>query len=240
MKSLTIAIFKLLPAIFFAANASSAQFLEDFSGSLPSPSWSTNIPPGYSIQFAGGRGAFEKVGPTTPNTAAYLTTNFVLDGDFEVSVDLDARSGGSLYDGLTMQWRDSTTFAQIYLIGNRIFQGAGPSPSSYTFNNSTTTIFELKFKITRIGTTMSLSFDRGQGGFETFYTTSGAIYSGPVLARLEVNETGSSALSTSYFDNFLAQATTITPVPEPTSVALLLAGLFFITQRAQRHVRFLA
>lgn len=235
MKSLVVAVSVTLAGLLMSSNSSAVTFVEDFSGSLPSPSWTTRVDPGYSVQFAGGRAALAKIGATTSNSGSFLRTNFLFDGDFQVDVDLDARTGLSLYEGMTVEWANTTAFAQLYLIDGRVFQLAGPSPSTYTVRSDATSTSELKFRIARTGNTMSLSFDRGLGGFETYYSVSGPTYAGPVFARLEVNQTGSAALSTSYFDNFSVQAGTISPVPEPTQAVLLLAGIALLFSNSKRR-----
>jgi hypothetical protein len=223
---------KALPILFLSVNALAFDFFEGFEGPISSSAWTVSGSPGYSVQFTGGSGAFTKANGV-PDGSATLTTAFSFDGDFSVSVDADGRFDGALSEVLKISWVNNTSFAQIYLESPQLtYHQLGTSGSAYNSNARQTNTLQVKFLITRVGTTVALAVDRGAGGFETFLSGTNAAFAGPVVAQLIAwdSDSGSNAGGTAYFDNLRIQAT----VPEPWTAVLFGAGLLCFWRRFSR------
>lgn len=214
--------------VLTVGHAQAAQFLETFDEHLPSPFWSLDESTGYAVEFFGGSAAFTKV-RNSPDGHAALSTAFVIDGDFTIRVDVDGRSSGPLYEGLSLSWLGSTAFAQIFRQTAQSLQAMGPSATQYNWNLRSFSNRAGTFQISRVGQSVALAVDRGDGVFNTYLGYTNAVYAGPVTAHLIAVDVdpgpNGNGDGVSYFDNFSVQADYISPVPEPEVAALMLAGL---------------
>ena len=144
--------------VLLSVNAWSAEFTENFDGAVLTSSWQKSADAGYSFQNDGGLGAFSKVDLSPDGTIA-LTTTFQVLGDFAISVDVDARFGGPLSQGLNLGWIGSTSFAQIFFFRPQLtYQALGTSSASFSWNQRAASPQQVKFEIARVGTKVRIAF----------------------------------------------------------------------------------
>ena len=182
-----------------------------FSGTSLDPNFTSTTDIGFSATVSAGALHFQKAAGLGPGSGyANVSSAFQLTGDFTVSVTA-TRGVGVPSTGLAV---DGVGFSQdIYFVGPTEIYAAEAGSNSGSIGVSAAT---LTFRIVRIGTTISSSYDAGSG-FQTVFSRSRAGMDRPVTIRLFLGqERPTTALATSTFDDLTFQsAGTINYVEPP-------------------------
>ncbi|MEX0611525.1 MAG: PEP-CTERM sorting domain-containing protein [Pirellulales bacterium] len=205
-------------------------FFEDFNSGTLDPELSSVTPPGFNLSLASADAFFSK-DAGTGNGFARIQTNFLVDGDFTATVDVDRMDLGSI--GIAAFWTlDLTQFTDIFYYNEHtIIAGSNrPVGSSADFQ---TTIPIATFQIHRTGSTIGESYNIGSGFTPLFSVTDPSVL-GPVRIGLFLGEEDhvTTPISGS-FDNFRIVADRFV-VPEPSTMLLLVVAAVGIFGRRQR------
>lgn len=211
--------------------AQGATFTENFDASLPHPQLAVSATaPGFGLSLANGR-AFMGQAAGSGNGLISLSTQFLVDGDFTVTVDANRSGLGSAELGLGAVFgadKGFTGYSDVFFVaqtGINANIAAGTSQTSGVTGLSAT---DASFRIRRVGTTVLDEVDTGSG-FITLHSRSDGVFAGPVRLELFlIQEFGSTAGNQASFDNWAIVADSISAVPEASTWALLALGLIVL------------
>lgn len=257
MKRSLLKLVGLFTIMFLSANGRAASMVETFDNGLSSTLWTTRqtythngiatvYPTGpWTVVAPDPQGRLQLYKPTdsdqsTANCAVEqdIKSKFTLDGDFSVSTDFDFEIFQNPDRGYDNVWfwveMGPNTGWRVTRFTPDLVQTAGGANGNGNLNNvSGDSTMVGRFKITRIGNTMSGFIDRGSG-FVCLGSSTDPGFAGPANVHFGVGKGSQEARTFDAmdirFDNLNIMADTIT-IPEPLTLSLLGIGTLALLRR---------
>lgn len=154
-----------------------------------------------------------------------VTSNFVLSGDFVVTIDAYRNGLAEAQAGLGLKFG-----SDVFYVGtSKINANIGPYPTAWGFTTPDITTQAATFKLARTGNTIYAYYNGGSGDVLLGSNTDPALGVDTTANFFLVQAGTGTAAESAAFDNF-----TLSNVPEPSSLMLLgsgVAGLLGIVRR---------
>jgi hypothetical protein len=196
----------LAAAVLVAMSASAATYIDNFSDPTL-PGWGFDVSANHSISVIRGKVVMTK-NAGQPGGVAYMTIcGKRLEGDFSATVKSTRQPAGSA--GIAVGFEGPPGgFADVFFAGsgsiNAVMCSAG-----CTSGVVPTGVSAAEFKLTRTGSTMTMSFNAGSGNVLVHSTTAPELAGPMTLTLFQIDEASSGAAYNVTFDDLVIEGTLV-------------------------------